>query len=171
MSKRRGCRPGRETMGRPARGRPDRRGPGSRLAVEALSGLRGPGRLVLLIAAGLILTGCGSDGPSEPPGPVSGTAVLVLDGAAADDRAVLLEVDAGATGVEAGSATLEVHARADGQGGWTVAVFGPLSGPLVRLSVPDTAALPSATIREVAAGSGALRYVLGGYTVRVEVPR
>lgn len=137
------------------------------------SGLRGrtAGTAVVAGMAVLLTAACGGDDPSTPPGPVPGTVVVTLEGAVAEDRAVLLEVGGEVAGLSPGSDGLEMGAR-QGNGVWRVAAFGNLPGSeLVRVQVSDTTSLPTVLIREVATATGELRGSLGGYDGRVRVVR
>lgn len=127
--------------------------------------------LAAALASGVLAGGCGDDAPSAPAGPVAGTAVLSIDGVSADDRAVLVRVGAGASSVEPADPALQVHVRSDGEGGWRIVAIGALAGPLARLSLPDTSAVPNVVIQEVAVDDGALRSGLAGYRARTEVER
>ena len=124
---------------------------------------------VLALAAGTVLTvSCGGDDPVVPATP--GEAVVVLVGAVAGDRAILLDVGQGAITVTPGSGELQMHARADG-GRFVVAVFGHLDqGPILRIQVSNIESLPALSIREVASDSGSLREPPSSYSLQIEVP-
>ena len=85
------------------------------------------GRVLALVAvAGTVLTvSCSGDDPVIPATP--GEVVVVLRGALAGDRAILLDIGQGAITVTPGSGELQMHARADG-GRFIVAVFGQDDG-------------------------------------------
>lgn len=131
---------------------------------------RSPWKLPLaaLGLAGSVLLGCGDDG-SGPSGPVEAT--LTLEGAVADDAALLLEIGPGAIAVERARGDLEVHSIPV-RGGHSVAVFGPLAdGPILILDLVEGNRTPTVTVRDVAASDGSLRTSLTGYEVRMKVGR
>ena len=130
---------------------------------------RGRWRVLVAMMAALTLSCGGSEpaGPAAPNPQVPGLAVVVLEGAVSDDRAILLDVGTGATSFEAARTELEVHAGANG-GGFLVAVFGPLSGgPFLHIVIPDIATIPTITLREVAAVDGQLRSSLATYRLQI----
>ena len=118
--------------------------------------------LILLLAAA-----CGG-GDTAPPAP--GPVLVRLEGVAAADEALLLDIAAGATAVQRARDDVEVHARASaGTSSFSVAVFGPLAGgPFLRVIVSDPQSPPAFTLREVAASDGTLRTDLGSYRLHVE---
>ena len=130
-----------------------------------------PRWIVLGVVAVAVLTlSCGGSepaGPAAPTAPIPGLAVIVLEGAVSDDRAILLDVGVGAASFEAARTGLEVHTGANG-GGFVVAVFGPLSGgPFLHIVIPDRAMIPTITLREVAAFDGQLRARLATYRLQI----
>lgn len=125
----------------------------------------------LICVAALLATGCGGDDPSTPPSPVPGTVIVTLGGAAAEDRAVLLDIGGEATSVSPGTDGIQVRSRSV-DGGWKVAAFGALAGgEIVRVAVSDTTSLPELLIRQVAVASGELRASLATYRGEMEVVR
>ena len=133
-------------------------------------------RTAALCAAVAALGSCGdATGPGEPvDAPAPGELRVRLSSPAPSDGAVLLTITGPAaptevTGTQAG---VLVHARAAG-GGWTVALFGAVSGgEVLRLQVPDVraAAAYQATVREVAGEDNVLREDLGAYRLTVSAP-
>ena len=122
-----------------------------------------------ILVGGLLTLSCGGEGPSGPPAPVPGTAVVTLNGALSDDRAVLLEIGPGVFSLSTGASGLQVHTLAEG-GKYIVAAFGPLAGgEVIRIQIPDIASLPPVVIREVATESGTLRTDLAQYGGRITV--
>lgn len=127
-------------------------------------------RRAALVAAALLCAACaGGDGPGTGPQPVPGTALVSLAGAHANDRAVLLEVGTGVTGITAaGSATIGAGPMST-DGRRRVLVLGALQGDLLRLTVSDVKQLPTVQVHEVAASDGSVRTDLSGYAAQVRV--
>ena len=129
------------------------------------------GRVLALVAGAVLTVSCSGDDPVTPATPATpGEVVVVLRGALAGDRAILLDIGQGAITVTPGSGELQMHARADG-GRFIVAVFGQLDqGPILRVKVSNIESLPTLSIRDVASDSGSLRESLSTYSLQIEVP-
>jgi|AP95_1055475.scaffolds.fasta_scaffold15384_2 hypothetical protein len=126
------------------------------------------------VLASVVLTlSCGGSEPvvgvPDTPAPplISGVAVIVLEGAVIEDRAVLIHVSAGATTFVAGRTELALHSRTSA-GSTLVALFGDLAGgAILEVGVADVTAIPTFTLREVSMPDGELRSSLSGYRLDI----